>query len=88
MSTVTLDCEFDGCSWQSQNATIDIAIRHLEIHVNAKHATMHASPAPKPEKAKRPELGTDMSEEDWAYFLCRWEEYKNIMSLSKNDLVM
>ena len=44
--------------------------------------------APKLEKAKRPELGVDISEEDWSYFISRWSEYKIIMGLSNNDLVV
>ena len=28
------------------------------------------------EKAKRPELASDVSNEDWSYFKCRWTQYK------------
>ena len=45
----------------------------LKIHVNANHATAPNNSS-KPEKAKRPELGSDVSDEDWSYFISRWKD--------------
>ena len=71
-----LECEFDDCSWVSKKSQIEICLRLLEIHVSAKHAPPKIVPKPKPssssvkpEKAKRPELSAEVSDEDWAYFL-------------------
>merc|ERR1712096_159302 len=40
------------------------------------------------EKAKRPEIAAEMSDEDWNYFLCRWEAYKKATSLEGEDIVL
>ena len=67
-------------------------MRLLEIHITANHApnqtvrTSHA--ATKPEKAKRPEMAAEMSDEDWAYFLSRWEEYKKATALTGDEVIL
>ena len=62
MTEITLPCEFDGCEWKSEKASVDIAMKHLEIHVSAKHTTKSTSSGPRLEKAKRQELSVEMSE--------------------------
>ena len=77
MAKTTLECEWSDCIWVSKEASVETCLRLLEIHVAAKHPTALAQPRPsqaaaKPEKAKRPELASEMSDEDWAYFVSRW----------------
>ena len=47
-------------------------------HSNIQHAS-------KPEKAKRPELSAEMSDEDWVYFKARWAEYKKATGINTED---
>ena len=77
MAVTSLQCEYSGCSWVSEKAEIELCIRLLEIHVKAKHdgpknSAKPTNSAAKPEKAKRPELSAEVSDEDWAYFLSHW----------------
>ena len=89
----TLQCEFSGCSWVSDKAELELCIRLLEIHVKAKHTEPKSSVKPtnhsvRPEKAKRPELSAEVSDEDWAYFLSRWAEYKKATGLEGEETVL
>ena len=65
----------------------------LEMHFSSKHSPKLSpksskSAAAKPEKARRPELAAELSEEDWNYFLARWEAYKKVTCLEGEDLVL
>ena len=94
MAKTTLDCEWSDCSWVSKEASIDTCLRLLEIHVAANHpSAAHTTPRPshataKPEKARRPEMASEMSDEDWAYFLSRWADYKRATSLQGDEVVL
>ena len=48
----------------------------------------HLNHAAKPEKAKRLELSAEVSDEDWAYFLSRWGEYKKATGLEGEEIVL
>ena len=77
MSETTLNCEWSDCPWVSHKASVDLCLRLLEIHITANHTsavqpdTRPFQPA-EPEKAKRPVLASEISDEDWKYFLSRW----------------
>ena len=94
MTETILKCEFQECSWKSEKAEIGICLRLLEIHISAKHAPVKNPPVSashanaKPEKAKRPEMAAEVSDEDWAYFLSRWDEYKRATALTGDDVVI
>ena len=92
MPDTTLKCEYDSCTWVSEPAGVDTCLRLLEIHVDAKHAkpksAIKTSAVAKPEKAKRPELPAEVSDEDWAYFICRWGDYKKSTSLVGEEIVL
>ena len=57
----------------------------LKIHCDARHPKNASVEKSKPEKAKRPELAADVSDEDWNYFLSRWERYKKVTSLAGEE---
>ena len=82
----TLQCEYDDCQWKSATGCLSDIIKLYEIHMKVKHSTVQN--ASKPEKAKRPELLADTSDEDWVYFLARWEEYKKATGLKGDDLII
>ena len=57
-----------------------------KIHVAAIH-TDSSTATSKAEKAKRPELAPDVSEEDWSYFKARWTHYKQATGLKGVDVI-
>ena len=92
MSKERLECEWAGCQWISKEASIEICLQLLQLHVQAKHNCQDQSkpqlPTVKPEKAKRPEISSEMSDEDWQYFLSRWEDYKKATALTGNEVIL
>ena len=78
-----LECEYTGCTWKSTDAPVSDAIKLYEMHVKARHA--EGANKGKVEKAKRPEVAADMSEEDWAYFTTRFDEYKAATGSKKSS---
>ena len=79
-------CEYQGCSWTEDSTDLAVYLGLLKIHVDAVHPQSSHAPS-KPEKAKRPELAYEVSDEDWDYFLSRWSEYKKVTNLSKDELI-
>ena len=94
MAKETLNCEWKECLWVSKEASMETCLRLLEIHVRANHPiTESLQPKPnhssvKPEKAKRPEISSEMSEEDWAYFLSCWGDYKRATELKGEEITI
>ena len=61
-------------------------VKLLEMHIAAKHQHVKATKvtAVKAERAKRPEIAAEMSDEDWACFLNWWISYKKATNLEGN----
>ena len=74
-----LSCEEEGCPWKSPEGDLGDVVKLYELHIKLKHSS--SQNASKPEKAKRPELAAEMSDEDWVYFTARWAEYKQAQNL-------
>ena len=85
MPAATHTCEFEGCNWKLETENLEHYISLLKIHVEAMHKQQRVSA--KAEKAKRPELASEVSEEDWSYFTSRWEYYKKACGLTAEDTV-
>ena len=85
MPATTHICEFQGCNWKLETENLEHYISLLKIHVEARHKQQRVSA--KAEKAKRPELTSEVSEEDWSYFTSRWEHYKKACGLTAEDTV-
>ena len=83
-----LKCEVDGCNWTSPSGSLDTVVKLLDIHVNSKHFLGQKCTQSKPEKAKRPEIGAELSDEDWIYFVSRWNAYKKATNLSGADITL
>ena len=79
----SLECEHDSCSWKSAKGALSDVVKLYEILLKVKHSS-----ASKPEKAKRPELAAEMSDEDWAYFKSRWTDYKKATGISGEDIII
>jgi len=90
MAPIALSCEFSECPWKSPDGDLNIVVKLMEMHYAAKHATPKVAKvsAAKVEKAKRPEIAAEMSDEDWNYFLCRWDAYKKATYLEGDDTLL
>ena len=82
---VAVQCEFEGCEKTFDNSNLETYLGLLQIHVAAVHQQNQA--ASKAEKAKRPELASDVSDEDWSYFKSRWTQYKKATGLQGEDVI-
>ena len=80
------ECEFEGCDWKVEADTVSDCLGFYKLHVTARHPDNGAATS-KAEKAKRPELAPDVSEEDWSYFKARWTHYKQATGLKGDDIV-
>ena len=87
MPVVTYTCEFADCDWEAKTETVKDYVALYQIHVQARHPNTGAAATSKAEKAKRPELSSDVSEEDWSYFTTRWEQYKKATGLKGDDII-
>ena len=72
MPEVTYQCEFPECTWETKTSTVSDYVALYQIHVKARHPDTGAAASSKAEKARRPELNADTSEEDWSYWSTRW----------------
>lgn len=79
-------CPFPGCEYETDDSEDGVVIAAL-LNI---HAKTHA-PAPavlgKAEKLKRPSISMSGSSEEWAYFVTRWEEYREGTKLAGVDVV-
>ena len=85
MPATTHTCEYDDCNWEVETENLEQYITLLKMHVDARHK-QHAASS-KAEKAKRPELTSEVSDEDWSYFTSRWTQYKKATGLTGEDIV-
>ena len=85
MPATTHTCEYDDCNWEVKTENLEQYITLLKMHVDARHK-QHAASS-KAEKAKRPELTSEVSDEDWSYFTSRWAQYKKATGLTGEDIV-
>ena len=96
MAPTTVTCEYPGCPgpWQSPKGELDTIVKLLDMHFESKHSPPESKPATensctvKPEKPRRPEVSEDISDEDWQYFLYRWDCYKRSAGLKGEDIVL
>ena len=85
MPDQTEKCEFAGCEKVFTYTNVSDYVKLMEAHNKAKHDVDGANSSAKPEKARRPELSGEVSDEDWAYFCARFEQYKDACKLTKTE---
>ena len=76
---VTYKCEFARCDWEAKTETVTDYVALYQIHVQALQPNTGTAVTSKAEKAKTPELSSDILEKDWSYFTTRWTQYKNCL---------
>ena len=86
MAPTPKTCEYSECDWKCEAESLETFLGLYKIHVEAKHKTAQVST--KVEKAKRPELASEVSDEDWAYFKSRWLEYKKATNLTSAEDIL
>ena len=86
MAPTTRQCEYAGCEEVFVIDNLETYLGLLRIHVDAKHKPAPRTSA-KAEKARRPELTLDTSEEGWSYFKARFDQYKKATGLEGDEVV-
>ena len=69
MAPLTVSCEYPGCPgpWKSPEGELDSVVKLLDMHFKSKHESTPKTAkgvTARPEKAKRPEIASEMSDED------------------------
>ena len=67
MAPTSVTCEFPGCPYKTPEGELSTVVELLKMHFTARHKSLDREPtkaAVKVEKAKRPELSLEMSDED------------------------
>ena len=81
MAPRTESCEFEGCAKTFTFETTAEYVALLQTHMAAMHPAADQCASGKAEKPRRPELSADTSEEDWSYFVARFDQYKRTCGL-------
>ena len=80
MTKITVKCDWAECDFtlgeiNKDAASLPALVQLLQVHVTAKHQKGESIPgvgSGKSERAEKPKTFAEMSEEDWKYFLSRW----------------
>ena len=91
MSKIFLKCPKSRCTWKSDELEVELAKWMVTQHVQAEHesrAEGGQTGGVRAEKVRRPEVGPDMTNERWVYFLTRWEDYKKACGLKDGDTLL
>ena len=95
MSQFEIPCEFDKCKWKSVLCDPATAAKFLDAHIKAKHSVVEQKPVlsgaaskSRAERAKRPEIRSEETDEDWAYICKRWGQYKAQCELTGTEVVL
>ena len=85
-------CEFPGCigPWSSPDGDLATVVKLLEFHFLSKHYLSHQFQdvsVALPERAKRPVISCNASEEDWGYAMHRWKTYKRATHMVEEDIL-
>ena len=78
MAPRTESCEFEGCVKTFTFETTAEYVALLQTHMAAMHPAADQCASGKAEKPRRPELSADTSEEDWSYFVARFDHLEFI----------
>ena len=85
---VKVKCPFPDCTFQAENDEPVVTAALLNIHAAAHTATAIApSTSARADKLKRPSVLLAGTGEEWAYFVTRWNEYRDGTKLTGADIV-
>ena len=82
-----IPCQYPGCGFKAENASEGIALAmfnsHLLSHSKPTEATTQSQKLP---PIPRPEVGQDVSEEDWTSFVSEWDNFKRCTRIVGNQV--
>ena len=85
---VKVKCPFPDCTFEAENEEPVVTAALLNIHAAAHTATAIApSTSARADKLKRPSVLLAGTGEEWAYFVTRWNEYRDGTKLTGADIV-
>ena len=85
---VKVKCPFPDCTFEAENDEAVVTAALLNIHATAHTATAIApSTSARADKLKRPSVLLAGTGEEWAYFVTRWNEYREGTKLTGADVV-
>ena len=85
---VKLKCPFPDCTFEAENDEPVVTAALLNIHAAAHTATAIApSTSARADKLKRPSVLLAGTGEEWAYFVTRWNEYRDGTKLTGADII-
>ncbi|MEC8567847.1 MAG: hypothetical protein VXY56_06100, partial [Pseudomonadota bacterium] len=84
----SIKCPIPNCDFEiGEETQDDCKGPMLQLHLVHHQNQLKAAQAVKPEPISRPTLTSDISEEDWNFFLSQWQAYKNATMLSGPNLI-
>ncbi len=91
MSAVSLKFPKSRCQWKMDDLEVELAKWMVTQHLQSEHGSETAECATggvRAEKVRRPEVGQDMTNEKWAYFITRWDDYKKACGLKEGEILL
>ena len=88
MTSRTERCEFKGCTKTFTFENTAEYVTLLQTHMAAVHPAANQRTSRRAKKAKRLELAADTSEEDWSYFVSRFDQYKRTCGLQDDKTIV
>ena len=91
---MTLDCVVPGCEYKTPEdvKNVDKKLELMSLHCKYSHKANENNEATNKnngrEKVKRPQLKLDGDESDWQYWEERWNDYKSVVSLKENEILV
>ena len=85
-----IPCPTQGCNTTFRDELDALVLAELiKGHIATSHSNNAARipAAAKMEKVRHPTISTSGTNEDWLYFLTRWEEYKTATRLQGQDVI-
>ena len=82
-------CPLPDCTFETEDLNEAVAAVMLTIHANATHTnTGSPSQAHKTEKIRRSTISIGGSNEEWTYFLTRWQDYAEATNIDGKEKVI
>ena len=72
---VNVSCPVAGCAYQTGDLDSIVVAQLLAMHNGSAHAQTTQTPPMKVENVKRPTITSGGSNEEWEYFITRWNDY-------------
>ena len=82
-------CPFPNCTYATNDITDELAAVMLKIHAEGTHLASASSQKPaRVESVRRPVISAGGTNEEWAYFQTRWDDYKAATQITGIDIII